>query len=53
MMGVRSGAADTIVLSEATLDAGTLAPGRYTANAIVLAGDQPVGRVSRLFEVIP
>jgi VWFA-related protein len=53
MMGIRSGAADTILLGEATVDAGTLAPGRYTANAIVFADDQPLGRVSRLFEVIP
>jgi hypothetical protein len=51
LMAARTGIADTILLNEAQLPAATLAPGRYTANATVLVDAQPVGRVSRPFEI--
>jgi hypothetical protein len=51
LMASRS-ASDALVLSEAQIDTTTLPPGRYVASAIALVDTQPVGRVSRLFEVI-
>ncbi|CAN5735121.1 hypothetical protein BH18ACI5_BH18ACI5_06900 [soil metagenome] len=52
LMASRSGASDVLLLSEAQLDTTTFAPGRYIASAIALVDAQPVGRVSRLFEVV-
>jgi len=51
LMASRS-ASDALVLSEAQIDTATLPPGRYVASAIALVDTQPVGRVSRSFEVI-
>jgi VWFA-related protein len=51
LMASRS-ASDALVLSEAQIDTTALPPGRYVASAIALVDTQPVGRVSRLFEVI-
>jgi len=50
LMASRS-ASDVLLLSEAQIDTSSLAPGRYIASAIALVDTQPVGRVSRLFEV--
>ena len=52
LMAARGGSADTILLNEAHVDTAALTPGRYTASVIVLRNDQPVGRVSRVFEII-
>lgn len=51
LMAARSGIADTILLNEAQISTSTLVPGRYTASATVLIDAQPVGKVSRGFEV--
>jgi VWFA-related protein len=51
LMASRS-ASDVLLLSEAQIDTSALAPGRYIASAIALVDTQPVGRVSRLFEVV-
>jgi hypothetical protein len=51
-MASRSGGSDVLLLSEAQIDTTALAPGRYIASAIALVETQPVGRVSRTFEVI-
>jgi VWFA-related protein len=51
LMAARSGIADTILLNEAQISTSALAPGRYTASATVLIDAQPVGKVSRGFEV--
>jgi len=38
---------------QATIDPGVLPPGRYTALATLRSGDQVLGRVSRVLEVVP
>lgn len=53
LMAVRSGTIATVLLHEARLRTGTLAPGRYTARVTVLLDEMPVVTVSRLFEVAP
>lgn len=50
-MGTRTGPSDSILLSEASVPAGALTPGRYTASVTVISGGRPLGRVSRVFEV--
>ena len=52
LMAARSGASSVVVLAEAQIDTTALPPGRYTASAIALIDAQPVGRVSRAFEVV-
>ena len=52
LMAARSGASSVVVLAEAQIDTTALPPGRYTASAIALIDTQPVGRVSRAFEVV-
>jgi hypothetical protein len=52
LMAARTGGSDSVLLNEADLDTATLAPGRYTASVVALTGDQPVGRVSRVFEIV-
>lgn len=49
LMAARS--AGVVLLNEAQLDTAVLAPGRYTASVVVLQDNQPVGRVSRVFEI--
>lgn len=51
LMAARGGGADAILLNEAQIDSGELAPGRYTATVVALQDNQPVGRVSRVFEI--
>jgi VWFA-related protein len=48
-----SGKPDGPLTLRANIDAGTLAPGRYTALATVRSGDQLLARVSRIVEVLP
>ena len=52
LMAMRGGASALVVLAEAQIDTTALPPGRYTASAIALVDAQPVGRVSRVFEVV-
>jgi VWFA-related protein len=52
LMAARGGGSDAILLNEAQIETGSLAPGRYTASVIVLQDDQPVGRVSRVFDIV-
>lgn len=53
LMAARIGSSDAILLNGAEIDTAALAPGRYTASVVAMLGDQPVGRVSRAFEVVP
>lgn len=52
LMGVRPSPSSSVLLNEAYIEAGTLPAGRYLASAIATIGNQPVGRVTRLFEVV-
>ena len=50
LMGARSGALPAILNNQAEI--GGLAPGRYTAIATPTLDDQPLGKVSRIFEIV-
>jgi VWFA-related protein len=52
LMAMRGSGFENVVFSEAQVDTTSLAPGRYVASAIALVDTQPVGRVSRVFEVV-
>jgi hypothetical protein len=52
LMAARTGIADTILVNDAQIATSPLPPGRYTAAATVLVDSQPVGKVSRTFELI-
>jgi VWFA-related protein len=52
LMAARSGSADTILLNDAQVETSGLVPGRYTASVVALVDNQPVGRVSRVFDVV-
>ncbi len=51
-MAVQSSSSTSIVVAEGHFRTATLAPGRYTASVITLVDNEPVGRVSRVFEVV-
>ncbi len=51
-MAVQSSASTSILLAEGHFRTATLAPGRYTASVVTLVDNEPVGRVSRVFEVV-
>lgn len=51
LMAARGGDTDTVLLNVAEIDTAALAPGRYAASAVAVVDNQPVGRVSRPFEV--
>jgi hypothetical protein len=53
LMAARSAEASAVLTNEAQVNMTALVPGRYTASAIVLVNSEPVGRVSRVFEVVP
>jgi hypothetical protein len=53
LMAARNGGSDAILLNGAEIDTATLPPGRYSASVVALLDNQPVGRVSRPFEVRP
>jgi hypothetical protein len=50
-MAARTGAAPTIVTNQVEIATADLKPGRYTAAATVMLDEQPIGRVSRVFEI--
>jgi hypothetical protein len=52
LMGVRPSPVSSVLLNEAFIEAGTLAPGRYLASGIATIDNQPLGRVTRFFEVV-
>jgi len=52
LMAARGGSAETVLLNEAEIDTSRLAPGRYTASVVALVDNEPVGRVSRVFEIV-
>jgi VWFA-related protein len=51
VMGARSGASAAILNNQAEIPTGDLAVGRYTAVATPMLDDQPLGRVTRIFDV--
>lgn len=53
LMAARNGGSDSILLNGAEIDTATLPPGRYSASVVALLDSEPVGRVSRPFEVRP
>lgn len=52
MMGERSGAVAAIVTNQAEIPTAGLSPGRYTAIATPMIDEQPLGKVSRIFEIV-
>jgi hypothetical protein len=52
VMGARSGNVAAILTNQAEIETSALAPGRYTASATPMLGEQPLGRVSRVFEIV-
>jgi VWFA-related protein len=52
VMGARSGTSAAILTNQAAIATTDLLPGRYTAIATVSIGEQPIGKVSRLFEIV-
>jgi hypothetical protein len=50
-MAAHTGAAPTIVNNQVEIATADLKAGRYTAAATVMLDDQPIGRVSRVFEI--
>jgi hypothetical protein len=51
LMAAKGEPGAALLLNQATIDTTRLAPGRYTAIAIPVLDNQPLGRVSRVFEV--
>ena len=52
VMAARSGSLAAILNNQATIATTDLNPGRYTAIATPMIDDQPLGKVSRIFEII-
>ena len=52
MMAARTGALAAILTNQAEIQTADLPPGRYTASATPMIGEQAIGRVSRVFEII-
>ncbi len=53
LMAVQTANGASIIINAAEIDTSTLPPGRYTASVVATVDGQPVGRVSRVFEVVP
>ena len=51
LMGARSGTLPAILNNQAEITG--LKPGRYTAIATPMLDEQPLGKVSRIFEIVP
>ncbi len=51
-MAVQSSSTTSILIAEGHFRTATLVPGRYTASVVTLVDNEPVGRVSRIFEVV-
>ena len=52
LMAARTGASDAILVNAAEIDTTAFPPGHYTASVVVLVNNEPVGRVSQVFEVV-
>jgi len=52
VMGANSGSLAAIVTNQAQIVTADLNPGRYTAVATPMLDDQPLGKVSRIFELV-
>lgn len=52
VMGARSGTIAAILNNQAEIATTDLEPGRYTAIATPMLDDQPLGKVSRIFEIV-
>lgn len=52
VMGVNSGSLGAIVTNQAQIATTDLNPGRYTAIATPMIDEQPLGKVSRIFEIV-
>ena len=52
VMGARSGLSASIVSNQVEIATADLSPGRYTAIAIPAIGEQPMARISRIFEIV-
>ena len=53
LMAARTGSAPSILINAAEIDTSSLPPGLYTASAVATVDGEPVGRVNRVFEVVP
>ena len=52
MMAARTGTLAAILTNQAEIQTADLPPGRYTASATPMIGEQALGRVSRVFEIV-
>ena len=52
VMGVRTGTLPAILNNQAEIQTADLPAGRYTASATPMIGEQPLGRISRVFEIV-
>jgi hypothetical protein len=52
MMAARTGTLAEILTNQAEIQTADLPPGRYTASATPMIGEQALGRVSRVFEIV-
>ncbi|MGE0864234.1 MAG: hypothetical protein AB7P34_10060, partial [Vicinamibacterales bacterium] len=52
LMAAQTGNAASVLINAAEIDTSSLPPGRYTASVVATADGQPVGRVSRVFEIL-
>ena len=52
VMGARTGTLAAILNNQAEIQTADLPEGRYTASATPMIGDKPLGRVSRIFEIV-
>lgn len=53
LMAAQTGNAASVLINAAEIDTSSVPPGRYTASVVATVDGQPVGRVSRVFEVVP
>ncbi len=53
LMAAQTGNSASVLINAAEIDTSGLPPGRYTASVVATVDGQPVGRVSRAFEVVP
>jgi len=52
VMGARSGTSPAILNNQVEIATADLKPGRYTAIATPMLADKPLGKVSRIFEIV-
>jgi len=52
LMAVQTVNGASVIINAAEIDTSSLPPGRYTASVVATVDGQPVGRVSRVFEIL-